>query len=340
MTLVGRYRAAHRPSFAVAAVDLLGQALAVRGPLAPPTCPLACAIAAQLAPVARTFTPPLMLELLQSANGSLVFDGRYRVGDGPVREIPLGDGRYAAELRGDHYRPQPFTLDWPPVALRTPLDAFGTPVDVPLFPGPAYPFPDVTALPFNLGPTLLRGSVFSADGTPVAGAEVEMLPFPALNPPAPAWPFIRTTTGASGDWALLLPDRRRFGIPGETTPQPVQDMTVQVRYPPIPGGPVVNVQHVPVTLGRENALANTVLRGAVTRSGGRPLDGIAISTSANALVSRTRTDGRWALHLDPNQADVPNVAVTATAPDGSTATLNGVAIRSRATVVVPTIHLP
>lgn len=338
MTLVGRYRAAHRPGFAVAAVDLLAQALAVSGPVAPPNCPLACAIVAQLAPVARVFDPPLMLELRQGANGSLLLDGRYGVGDGPLRDVPLGAGSYTAELRGDHYLPQPFALGWPPAALRTPLDAFGVPVDVPLLPSAAYPFPDVTALPFNLGPTLLRGSVFTAAGDPVVGAIVDIPALPPLNPPAPAWPFVATRTGASGDWALLLPDRRRFGIAGETTAPPPQSMTVRVQYPG--GGPVVNIVNVPVTLGRENAVPNTALRGQVARAGGLPLGGVTITTSANALASRTRDDGRWTLYLDPNQPDVASVAVKATAPDGSTVTLNGVAIRSRATVVVPTLHLP
>jgi hypothetical protein len=161
-----------------------------------------------------------------------------------------------------------------------------------------------------------------------------------LNPPAPAWPFTETRTGAAGDWALLLPDRRRFGIAGETTAPPQQSMTVRIQYPPFPGGPVVNVANVPVTLGRENAVPNTVLRGQVTRTGGRPLGGVAITTSLNALASRTRDDGRWTLYFDPNQANVANVAVKATAPDGSTATLNGVAIQHGATVVVPALHLP
>jgi hypothetical protein len=339
MTIEGRYRAAHRPTFAVAAADLLAQALAARGPIAPPNCPLSCAVVAQLAPVARDFDPPLMLELRQGTNGSLLLDGRYRVGDGPLGDFPLGDGSYTAELRGDHYRPQPFTLDWPPTALRTPLAA-GAPVDVTLFPSTAYPYPDVTALPFNLGPTLLRGSVFRTDGTPEVGAVVTIPALPALNPPAPAWPFIQTETDASGDWALLLPDRRRFGIAGETTAQPPQSMTVHVQCLPLVGGRVLDFQNVPVTLGRENAVPNTSLRGQVTRAGGRPLGGVVITTSANALASRTRDDGRWTLYLDPNQVGVINVAVTATAPDGSTVTLNGVAIQSRATVVVPTLHLP
>jgi len=337
MTIEGRYRAAHRPSYALAAVDLLAQALAVRGPIAPPTCPLSCAIVEQLAPVARTFTPPLMLELRQSANGSVLFDGRYRVGDGPLRDVPLGDGQYTAELRGDYYRPQRFTLDWPPAALRTPLVG-GVPVDVPLSPSAAYPYPDVTTLPFNLGPTLLRGSVFTADGDPVVDAIVDVPALLPLNPALPAWPFTAPRTGPPGDRALLLPDRRRFGIAGETTAQPPVAMTVRVQHPN--GGPVVNILNVPVTLGRENSVANTALRGQVTRAGGFPLGGVVITTSVNALASRTRDDGRWTLYLDPNQAGVANVAVTATAPDGSTATLNGVAVISRATVVVPTIHLP
>jgi hypothetical protein len=338
MTLVGRYRAAHRPQFAVAAVDLLGRALATRGPLAPPTCPLACVITAQVAPVARKFDPPLSLESRQSANGSLVLDGRYRVGDGPVRDVPLADGTYDAELRGEHYRPQPFALTWPPVALRTPVDAFGGPLDIGLFPSAAYPYPDLTTLPFNLGPTLLRGTAFKPDGTPVKDAVVSVPALPALNPPFPAWPFVQTRSGENGDWAILLPDRRRIGFPGEATAVAAVLMKVSVAHPP--PDPVVEIADVRVTLGSENAVPNTSLRGAVVRKGGQPLDGVQITTSVNALQSRTHADGRWTLYFDPNQADVINVAVTAIAPDGSSATLNGVAIRSRATVVVPTLHLP
>jgi hypothetical protein len=339
VTIEGRYSATHRPSFAVAAVDLLAQALAARGPIAPPNCALSCAIVAQLAPVARAFDPPLMLELQQRVNGALTFDGRYRIGDGPLRDVSLGDGSYTAELRGDHYRPSRFQLDWPPSALRTPIVA-GVPADVGLMPSTAYPYPDVTALPFNLGPTLLRGSVFATDGTPEVGAVVSIPALPALNPPAPAWPFIQTETDASGGWALLLPDRRRIGVAGETAVPPVQQMTVHVQCLPIPGGRVLDFQNVPVTLGRENAAPNTSLRGQVTRAGGRPLGGVAITTSANALASRTRDDGRWALYFDPNYAGASNVTVKATATDGSTVTLNGVAIKQGATVVVPTLHLP
>lgn len=338
MTLVGRYRAVHRPQFALAAVDVLGQALAARGPLATPTCPIACLIVEQLTPVARAFDPPLALELRQSPNGTLVIDGRYRIGDGPVRDLLLPDGLYDAELRGDHYIPESFALTWPPVALRTPLGAGGLPVDVTLLPSSAYPYPDLSTLPFNLGPTLLRGSVFTSDGEPVVNAVVRVIGLPPLTPALPAWPFVETRSGERGDWAVLLPDRRRIGFPGETTPQPPVPMTIRIEHPN--AGPVVDILGVPVTLGRDNAVPNTALRGTVARSGGHPLDGVAITTSVNGLVSRARADGSWTLYFDPNQPDVANLAVTATAPDGSTVTLNGVAIRNRATVVVPTLHLP
>lgn len=338
MTLIGRYRMALRPLYVVGAVDLLGRVLATRGPLAGPTCTLQLVLVAQTAPVARTFVPSLSLEVQQSPSGALQIDGRYRVGEGPVRDVPIADGTYDAELRGEHYRPQPFVLVWPPAALRTPLDAAGVPVDIGLLPGSAYPYPDATALPFGLGPTLVRGAVYAADGDPVANAIVRVIGLAALNPPNPPWPFIETRTGANGDWALVLPDRRRIGYPAETAaPGPVS-MTIRVTYPP--PGPTVDILNVPVTFGRENAVPNTALRGAVTRTGGRPLAGVIITTSANALRSRARSDGRWTLYLDPNQPDVANVAVTATAPDGSSATVNGVAIRNRATIVVPAIPLP
>ena len=65
-----------------------------------------------------------------------------------------------------------------------------------------------------------------------------------------------------------------------------------------------------------------------------------ITTSLNALTSRTRDDGQWSLYLDPNEPSAANIAVTATAPGGGTATLNGVSVQPKAAVVVPTIHLP
>lgn len=346
MAVIGRYRATQRPQFAVGAIDVLARTLATQGPFAPPATALDCVILRQTAPSARGFDPPLALVVRQTPNGFLVLDGRYRVGDGPVRDTPLADGSYDAELRGIAFQPRRFVLVWPPATLRSPAAPNGAPIDLELLPAAGYPFPDVTGTPFNLGPTLIRGSVFTAAGDPVADATVRVRNLPPLNlPPLADWPFRVTRTGASGDWALFLPDRRRIGFTNETpaaTNPPVPPlapvpMTIRIAYPS--NGPVVNILDVPITLGRENAVPNTALRGRVAGLGGRPLGGAVITTSVNALASRSRADGSWSLYFDPNQADVPNVSVTATDPAGNAATVLGIAVRQRATVVVPTIHL-
>jgi hypothetical protein len=341
VAVIGRYRAVQRPQFAVGSIDVLARALATQGPFAPPSAPLDCVILRQTAPAARAFVPPLALVVRQTAHGFLVFDGRYRVGDGPVHDLPLADGTYEAELRGSYYRPTRFELVWPPRTLRSPAAPDETPLDVELLPAAGYPYPDLTATPFNLGPTLVRGSVFTAAGDPVADAVVWVPNLPPLNPAMPAWPFSETRTGASGDWALLLPDRRRIGFPNETTaPAPVK-LTIRIEHPPHDPqtGPVVDIPDVPVTLGRENAVPNTALRGRVAGPGGRPIAGARITTSVNARESRSRPDGTWSLYFDPNQPDVANASVTATGPAGNAATLSGIAVRSRATVVVPTLHV-
>jgi hypothetical protein len=254
-----------------------------------------------------------------------------------VRDVPLADGTYAAELRGAAFQPSQFALIWPPATLRSPADVNEVPIDIELLPAAGYPFPDVTGTPFNLGPTLIRGSVFTAAGDPVADVAVSVKVQPPLTPPNLPWPFSATHTGASGDWALLLPDRRRIGSANET-PVPAlapASMTISIAYPK--SGPVVTIPQL-ITLGRENFVPNTALRGRVTGPGGRPLAGATITTTVNALTSRSRADGSWWLYLDPNQTDAPTVTVTATGPAGNTATAL-VAVRQWATVVVPTIHL-
>lgn len=343
MAIIGRYRAVQRPQFAVGAVDLLARALETQGPFAPPAGAVDCVILGQTAPTARTFDPPLRLVARQTANGFLVLDGRYRIGEGPVRDVPLADGTYDAQLRAAAFQPGKFALVWPPATLRSPTkprsatDPTRVPADIELLPAAGYPFPDLTGTPFNLGPTLIRGSVFTAAGDPVVDATVSVLVQPPLTPPGLDWPFSETHTGATGDWALLLPDRRRIGSANETpvpalAPAPV---TISIAFPK--SGPVVTIP-TSITLGRENFVANTALRGRVAGPGGRPLAGATITTTVNALASRSRADGSWSLYFAPNQTDVSNVTVTATGPAGNTATAL-VAIKHEATIAVPTIHL-
>jgi hypothetical protein len=339
--LIGRYRATHQRRFALGTVDALASALAANGPQAPPVGELECVVIRQVVPVARDFTPPLTLILHRTAKGFLVLDGTYRVeGQAPVT-TPLGNGKYRAVVRGPYYRPTEFELEWPPMALRTPLvlpappdPALQQPVDLELLPSAAYPYPDLTTQPFNLGPTLVRGTFVTAAGDPIQGARVSVIGL-VLNPALPPWPFLDTETGPSGDWAILLPDRRRIGYPNETTPPANVTLNIRVTN----GAAVVNYPPLPVTLGRENHVPNTALRGQVTGAGRRPLPGATITTSLGPARSVSRADGQWFLYFDPAQPGAINVSVTATAPDGRTATVPGVTLVQKATVVVPSIHL-
>jgi hypothetical protein len=178
--------------------------------------------------------------------------------------------------------------------------------------------------------------VVTSSGDPVPRAQVSLVNLPAINPPNPPWPFTNSTTSDSGDWAILLPDRRRLGFLSETTVPAPLPLIVRIQYP---DGTTVDTPNIPVTLGRENAIANTALRGIVVGPGGRRVAGATIETSLGPEPSVTRPDGQWFLYFNPNQPDASNVTVTATAPDGTTAIAIGVEVKQRATVVVPTIQI-
>jgi hypothetical protein len=341
MALIGRYRATHQRRFAVGTVDALARALATGGPQAPPVGELECVVLRQVDPVTRDFTPPLTLGVHRTTKGFLIFDGSYRIEGQATGPRPLANGKYRAAVRGPYYRPSEFELQWPPAALRTPLvlpapidPALQQPVDLELLPSAAYPYPDLTTLRFNLGPTLIRGTFLTTAGDAIEGAQVSVTGL-VLNPAVPPWPFLDTETGASGDWAILLPDRRRIGYPNETAPPAAVALNIRVTR----GATVVNYPPVPVTLGRENHVPNTGLRGQVTGAGGRPFPGATITTSLGPERSITRANGQWFLYFDPNRPGATNASVTATAPDGRAATVTGVTLVSKATVVVPSIHI-
>jgi len=99
-------------------------------------------------------------------------------------------------------------------------------------------------------------------------------------------------------------------------------------------------RQVNVLLGSEYGLKNTALRGQVRRANGMPIAGAVITTSVNALTSTSRADGVWFLYFDLNQVAVPNLTVTATTPDGASATAPAVTLVPEATVVVPPFQFP
>ncbi len=335
----------HTPYMALSLVDRLAQALRVNGAFPPILGEVWCELLAMTAPAAHTFDPPRQLSAFRNRSGYLMLDGLYADPREPARYWPLGAGSYRVRVRAELYRDAEFPLDWPPAPgqRRIPVPQPGNADSVELLPSSAYPLPDVTLGRLQLGPTILRGSAFAADGTALGGVAVEALNLPLLQPPnlppLTDWPFLRSVSGAGGDWALLLPGRRYIDnapeiAPANTLPLKKQ-ITLRLAYP---DGAVNTVQDV--VLGSEHAVRNTALRGQVLGPGGRALAGVAITTSAGARSSVTRADGLWTLYFDLNQAGIANVSVTATAPGQAPQTDATVTLRPGSTVFVPTFHFP
>jgi hypothetical protein len=327
--------------FGISVADAFLATLRAFGRFPPPMGAIECVLVGQTAPTVRTFDPPRRFHTMRHAGGFLTADGSWSVPGEPGR--PLGPGAYLAEIRGEFYRPFPFQLTWPlpPNDSRIAAGPTGTAA---LLPAPSYPLPDVTTTRFQLGPTIIRGCFLEEDGAPVAGVGVEalnLLPF-LIPPELPAlvdWPFLRTETNAAGDWAILLPGRRYLDPSPEIVPlgSPPLQKNITVRFS-LSGGPLDVV--VPVTLATDHSLRNTALRGRVTGRGGRPITGAAISTTLGARQSISRENGTWLLVYDLTQLTTAGVTVTATLPDGRTASAAGIAVMRQATITVPTLEFP
>jgi hypothetical protein len=287
-----------------------------------------------------------MLWTFRNASGFLILDGTYSRETRREPRLPLADGTYRIRVGSDLYLDAEFALDWPPLQLppRLPL-VLGQPGNVVLLPGPAYPLPDVTTTRFQLGPTIIRGTLFEPNGTPIPDVPVEainLLPFltPTELPPITNWPFLQSTSSQTGDWAVVLPGRRYLDPapelpPGPNPPPFTKPITIRIHYP---GGPFTDVTNA-VELGTEFSLRNTALRGQVLTGGGLPIKDAVVQTSVSAATSLTRPDGTWFLYFDLNQPDVAAVTVTVTTPGGATASDATAQVRHGATVVVPTFRV-
>jgi hypothetical protein len=341
------FQAVHTRLVALSVTDGLLRALRVAGALPPPLGDVECRIVEQTAPVARAFEPPLVLTSFRNPSGFLLIDGSYARDSDPERRFPLGDGTYSIEVRGEYYQPETFPLTWPPPGGRSRVaiaNAVGYTGTVDLLPGPAYPMPDVTTARLQLGPTILRGSLFTSAGEPIRDVAVEVVGLaflqPAELPPLGDWSrFLKVKTNENGDWAIVLPGRRYIDALPEV-PAPGQlpidrQVTVRIHYP-------AGAVDVPTTvrLGTEHSVRNTALRGQVVGSGGRPIAGAQVTTSVGPGASASRADGVWFLYFDILQPDVANATVTVATPEGATASDPNVQVRRGATVVVPTFRFP
>jgi hypothetical protein len=257
---------------------------------------------------------------------------RPRAIDRGVRRNWLGDGTYTVSVEADAYAPERIPLD-------VPNPQPGVPIPVQLRPGHGYPFrnaaplepPSVPGSCFpalqteGTGPSLLRGSLHAVDGTPIAGASIDAVdgsPIAGVSIVV-AGPFV---TGPTGDWLLVLPDRRNTGL-----------TTVRIT---LPDGSQIDVPNVCVVRGREVALRETALRGWVLQ-GKHGVAGATVAVTGQPGVSTTGSDGGWFHYFspDPNALPAAPVSVVATLPSGETQAQTET-VRERATTLVPTFRFP
>jgi len=303
MTALETYLA--RPVSAMTLVDRFAELRRTRESVPPPIPPVHFRlIARREGGIMTPLDPPIALRPKSGPSGAFLFADEQRIGGAVYRITP---GRYLLRIESDFYQPAQLETEWP-LPQRPPRT-------VPLLPGSAYPFPDLSLSSTRL--TLVRGTVVEeVFGTPVDGVRVEMLAPPDMGELA------RGLTDARGSWVLTLLDA------------PAADFTAMLRFSKPDGGAVVDVADVHVVRGAENALSNTALRGIVlTAAGAAPIHEAEITIDGHPGSVRTDRDGRWIFYLSLFEPNV-DARVNATSPGGATA-VQDTPIRNRATVVVP-----
>lgn len=303
MTVLETYLA--RPVSAMTLVDRFAEVRRTRGSVPPPIPPLRFKfVARREGGVMTALDPPILLKAKSGPSGAFLFADEQRAGGAVYRITPA---RYLMRIESDYYQPVVFETEWP-LSQHPPRT-------VPLLPGAAYPFPDVTLSSTRL--TLLRGAIVeSVLGAPIAGVRVEMVAPPGMGELA------RCVTDAGGSWVLTLLD-----------PLPA-DFMATLRFTKPDGGAVVDVPNVRVLRGADNTLSNTALRGIVlTAAGATPIHQAEITIDGKAGSVLTDRDGRWIFYLSLSEPG-GGVRVNATSPGGATAAQD-TPIRNRATVVVP-----
>jgi hypothetical protein len=248
--------------------------------------------------------PELVLRMRRNPSGFDLNFGEAALPDGTRHK--LEEGTYTVRIlsRSGLYEP---------VELRdVALPRSGAAYQVDLEPGANYPFPSET-LPGLRGPTLLRGTYRRPDGQGIARATVQV-------------PGVSSTsrTGPDGQWVLVFPDDQLSG-------------PVTVRFTAEPGAPSEDAANVPVVAGRTTSLRETVLRGWTLTSAGAPLAGVTVEVSGLPPVL-SEADGAWTAYFGVTQQDT-DVSVTASLPDGRSATQPNVHVTARDTTPVPTFRL-
>jgi|SRR6266404_3341356 len=304
-------RFAHTPVYATAGIDKFAAARLPAGEIPPVLGEVTFFVTGRVTAPAATYDPPRELISWTNRSGFFLFSGEMRK-PGESNSLKLTTGRYSLRVESDYYQVVRRNINWPP-------KVYDSAQDLPLLPGPDYPFPDLDLPQRQLKVTLLRGSLLTAGGEPITGVKVEFVapvlpvppPPPAGQAPEPPYfiPFIECDTNKRGDWVLAL-------IEANAAHNPVHFEHSRIRVNLASGAYEADVAIIP---GTENSLRQTALRGRVVKPGGTPLPGTKITTSIAPGESIARADGQWFFYFELRQGG-GSVTVTATAPNGDTAT--------------------
>jgi hypothetical protein len=262
------------------------------------------------------YDPPLEFIHWANRSGFFGFSGEIRI---PERTgtRSLSAGRYRWRVTSDYYQTLEFEDTWPPDKI------YDKTKDLHLLPGPNYPFPDMNLPQRDLGMTLLRGSLFDSSGKGLQNIKIELVA-PVI--PSSFVAFKECMTDLRGDWVLAFIEKDK------DIPRPDFDNSrVRVHLPE--GGYETDVK---ITVGAENILAQTALRGSV-RKKGSPVSSAKITISSFKGVSLSDRDGQWKFFFELRQQAGP-VKITSTAQDGSMGTAETFIMPGK-TVVVPALEL-
>lgn len=276
-------------------LDVYAQARAVAGPHPRPVGPLRFRLLGEVVAGQRQdYEAPVRLSMTTNAGGYAVFLGLVEGPDGSRRRLRLGDGTYVVGVESGAYQ----AVEREDVVVPQGWPVPG-PYLVPLEPGFAYPFPSASTLGAGRGPTLLRGSLESVDGSGIAGAQV-------LVPGASS----TYRTGADGQWVVVFQDT-----------QPVGPVTVRFRLPQGGGGfQDVDVAGVAVEPGASRSYRQPTLTGRVTTQTGAPVAGARVRVAGRPGAATSSTAGAWR-YVFPVDFPVPpatQVDIEARHPDGTT----------------------
>ena len=279
--------------------------------------------------------PPLELILRRNPRGYHLFFGQVQV-ESPAgrRQHRLNSGTYRLHIVSDYYQLCEKDVIFP-------MENHKVPCSVELKPGYRYPFDnainfsdvDSGGFPAWRGPTLLRGSLYHADGSPIGDATVSLTD-PLLDP-QPMY-----TTDANGQWVLIVPvDAFSDSVPDGGVVS--RNMSLAFSWPD-PADTQQTVNHTKdveeVKLGAQQSVLQSGLRGWVMQ-GGRAAAGAAITIATNGFSEQvnTRADGSWYFYIGLDQSIETDVTVSAQLPDG-TSQVQTTKFVSGATVNVPTFQ--